>query len=65
MPWKPKDAKRFTRKADTPKKRRMFAHVANSMLEGGGSEGAAVRAANAAVKRATFKEHNRRRRDYD
>ena len=49
MPWKPSDAKRHTKKANTPKKKRQFAHVANSVLERGGSEGSAIRQANAVV----------------
>ena len=51
MPWEPKDATRHTKKANTAKKKRQFAHVANSMLERGASEGRAIRGANAAVKR--------------
>jgi uncharacterized protein YdaT len=51
MPWKSKDAKRHTKKADTPKEKRQWSIVANAMLERGSSEGAAVRAANAAVKK--------------
>ena len=51
MPWKAKDAKRHTKKATTPKKKRQWAHVADSMLESGKSEGAAIRAANAVVKK--------------
>lgn len=50
MPWGPKDAKKHTKKASTPKKKRQWAHVADSMLESGKSEGAAIRAANAVVK---------------
>jgi len=53
MPWSPRDATRHTKKARTPKSKRQFAHVANSMLQRGASEGAAVRAANAAVKKST------------
>lgn len=49
MPWTMSDATRHTKKADTPKKKRQFAHVANSMLESGASEASAIRAANAAV----------------
>jgi len=49
MPWSPKDAKRHTRKATSAKKRRQFAHVANSILERTGDEGRAIRGANAAV----------------
>ncbi|MEK6591525.1 MAG: hypothetical protein AABZ67_00450 [Pseudomonadota bacterium] len=55
MPWKPNEAKRFTKKADTPKRKRQFAKVANSMLKRGQSEGSAVRAGNAAVKKARAK----------
>ena len=49
MPWKPKDATNFTKKAKSKVAKRQFADVANSMLERGESEGAAIRAANAAV----------------
>jgi hypothetical protein len=49
MPWSPKDATRHTKKAKSGKAKRQFAHVANSMLERTGDEGAAIRAANAAV----------------
>jgi len=55
-------AERFTRKADTPKRKRQWSHVERSMLERGASRGAAVRAANAAVKRSHRKSHRRSRR---
>lgn len=51
MPWKPEDAKRHTRKANTPKKKRQWAHVSDSILERTGDEGRAIRGANAAVKK--------------
>lgn len=51
MPWKPSDAKRHTKKADTPKRKRKFAKVANAVLEKTGDEGKAIRIANAAVKK--------------
>jgi len=51
MPWGASDATRHTKKATTPSKKRQFAHVANSMLKRGYSEGRAIRAANAVVKR--------------
>jgi hypothetical protein len=51
MPYGPQDARRHTKKADTPKKKRMFAHVANSALKRGASEGSAIRQANAVVKK--------------
>jgi uncharacterized protein (UPF0147 family) len=55
MPWTPDDGpKRHTRKANTPKKRRRWADVANNVLERTGDEGRAVRAANAVVARHEF-----------
>jgi uncharacterized protein YdaT len=49
MPWKPKDATKFTKKATSKIAKRQFSDVANSMLARGADEGAAIRAANAAV----------------
>lgn len=51
MPWKPADAMRHTRKARTGKLQRMWANVANSALQRGKSEGAAVRMANGVVSK--------------
>ena len=51
MPWKMSDATRHTKKADTPKKKKQFAKVANKVLAESGDEGKAVRIANAAVKK--------------
>lgn len=48
-------AKRFTKKADTPKKERAWQHVYESVLEHGGSEARAIRSANAVVKRMSAK----------
>jgi hypothetical protein len=53
MPWRPEDAPRHTRKADTPDLCRLWSEVANSDLASTGDEGRAVRSANAAVRRAT------------
>ncbi len=53
MPFPPKSATKYTKKAKSPKKKRQFAHVANSMLKSGASEGSAIRAANAAVAGTT------------
>ena len=52
MPWKPSDARRKTKKASTPKKRALWAEVANRLLEKGASEASASRQANAVVGRA-------------
>jgi hypothetical protein len=49
MPWTARSAKKFTKKARSPAAKRQWKSVANSMLKRGKSEGAAVRAANAAV----------------
>lgn len=43
-------ASKFTKKATTAKKKRQWQHVYESMLKAGKSKGAAIRAANAAVK---------------
>ncbi len=61
MPWNDKDAKRHTRKAKSPKRKRQWRKVANSVLERTGDEGRAVRAANAAVKKAGRKNTRKKR----
>ena len=48
-------AERFTKKANTPKKKRQWRHVEESALSRGASRGAAVRMANAAVKKSSKK----------
>ena len=55
MPWKPSEAKKHDRKANTPKKKRMWSHVANSMLKRTGDDAAAIRAANSVVKKSAAK----------
>jgi uncharacterized protein YdaT len=59
MPWSAKDAQRHTKKAKSAKKQRQWEHVANSMLERTGDEGAAVRAANSVVKKGVGKRKRR------
>jgi uncharacterized protein YdaT len=51
MPWSPSDAVKHTKKANTKKKRKVWASVANAALAAGASEGEAVRKANSAVKK--------------
>lgn len=51
MPWKPSAAKKKTKKADTPKRQRQWAHVADSALKRGLPEGTAIREANGVVKK--------------
>lgn len=55
MPWSPSDAKRHTKKANTAKKKKRWAAVANSALASGDSEGSAIRQANAVVAGAKKK----------
>jgi uncharacterized protein YdaT len=61
MPWKPSDATRHTKKAKSAKAKRQFAHVANSMLKRGASEGAAIRAANGVIRKRGRKNLGRSR----
>ena len=49
MPWNPEDAFRHTKKAKTPKLRREWSHVANSVLKRTGDDGLAVREANGVI----------------
>jgi hypothetical protein len=53
MPWTAADAQAHTRKAVTPRLRRLWASVANAALARGDGEGAAIREASAAVARET------------
>ncbi len=56
MPWKASDAKRKTKKANTPKKREAWREVANNLLGKGASERSAIRQANAVVGRIGSRE---------
>ena len=51
MPWTPADAQRHDSKADTPKKQRQWADVANSVLKRTGSDAEAVKQANGVIRR--------------
>lgn len=52
MPWNPKARWTHSKKANTPKRSRQAAHVANSMLKRGFSEERAIRAANSVVRKS-------------
>lgn len=54
MPWSASDASKKTHKASTPRKRRQWSDVANSVLAKTGDEGRAVRTANGVVARSTY-----------
>jgi uncharacterized protein YdaT len=49
MPWTASDATEHTKKADTPKKKKIWARIANKVLKDTGDEGRAIREANAAI----------------
>ena len=52
MPWTPGDAPSHTKKAATEEARRLWAEIANQVLERTGDEGRAIREANAVIARA-------------
>lgn len=51
MPWTPKDAPRKSKKAKSPKDKRMWADIADSVLKKTGDEGRAIRIANGVLKK--------------
>lgn len=51
MPWTPSTAQAHDKKASTPKKRRQWADIANSLYAKGVPEGQAIREANGVLKR--------------
>jgi uncharacterized protein YdaT len=53
MPWTAKDAPKHTRKTKSAKSKRQWAHIADSMLKRGESEGAAIRAANGVIRKGS------------
>lgn len=50
MPWKPSDATKHTKNADTAAKQKRWASTANSVLKESGDDAKAIRVANASVK---------------
>lgn len=46
MPWNTSDVIHKTKKANTPKKKRQWVHIANNVLARTGKEGLAIREAN-------------------
>ena len=51
MPWTSSDASRFTKKAKSPKAKRQWSDVADSVLTRTGNEGLAIREANAVANK--------------
>lgn len=51
MPWSAEDAPKHTKLANTPRKRVLWARVANAVLERTGDEGRAIREADEVVSK--------------
>lgn len=51
MPWTTRQVAKHNKKAKSPKRKRQWTKVANSILKRTGDEGRAIRGANAAVKK--------------
>lgn len=51
MPWKPSDAQKKNKKADTPAEKKKWAGVANSVLKDTGDDAKAIRIANASLSK--------------
>lgn len=50
MPWTPKEATSHTKKASSPRRKKVWAEVANEVLSSGKSEGSAIRIANSVIR---------------
>ena len=61
MPWGPGGAARHTKKARSPKRKRQWAHIADSALKRGESEGAAIRMANGVIRKGGKRGKGRKR----
>jgi uncharacterized protein YdaT len=59
MPWEGKGPWKYSRKAKTAKQKRQARHIAQSMMDRGASEGAAIRAANGVIKRGGKRKKSR------
>lgn len=51
MPWKPADAQKKNKKADTPAEKKRWAATANAVLKDSGDDAKAIRIANASIKK--------------
>ncbi len=55
MPWTPSSAPSHNKGANTPKRRRQWADIANSLYRKGVPEGQAIREANGVLKKERTK----------
>lgn len=60
MPWKPSEASEHTHRANTPKRRKMWRDVANSILKRTGDDARAIRGANSVVKKSQSRRTRKR-----
>lgn len=61
MPWRAGDVSKHNKSVKSPKRRRQWRDVANSILARTGDEGRAIRGANSVVKKAQSKRSRKRR----
>ena len=59
MPWQANDVSKHNRSVKSPKRKKEWKDVANSVLKRTGDEGRAIRSANAVVKKAQAKRSRR------
>jgi uncharacterized protein YdaT len=52
MPWTSRDVSKHNKSVKSPKRRRQWSEVANSILERTGDDARAIRGANSAVKKS-------------
>lgn len=51
MPWKPSDASKKTKKANTPAEKKKWSSVANKVLKSTGDDAKAIKIANASISK--------------
>lgn len=62
MPWKPSDAPKKNKKADTPAEKKQWAATANAVLAKSGDDAKAIRIANASIsKKSSSKGKSRKK----
>jgi hypothetical protein len=60
MPWASRDVSKHNKSVKSPKRKRQWSSVANSILEKTGDDARAIRGANSAVRKAQSKRTKKR-----
>lgn len=60
MPWTARDVSKHNKSVKSPKRRRQWRDVANSILKRTGSDSRAIRGANSVVKKSQAKRSRKR-----